>query len=397
MKHFSSRLVEFLAGTILLCATAFGQNGGLRFSLTDLGTFGGTWGEAWAINDQGTVVGTYGFGTGCGGYGYCHDNPGETQHGSRCFVWQSGGNLFTFDGGTKISRCKALAIDKKFNVAGWMYTQASPSAPRAFNVDAGWKLTIFDPPPGYNISMALAVSGGTVVGGIGNTSYGGGCDYCRFWFSGLQTAVKWDSAGHLTTIATGHNDYGNYARGINRSGEIVGRTYYYHPGNDAPSPWLWKNGVFTDLPMATAPGWEYGQAYAINDRGTIVGGGSVEDGTHNGICVQQWNSQSPASQPIVSHCGGTYIAGMAISNDNWVVGYSDFDFRLNPSSPFLVVADPNCAVADLNTLLDASGAGWSVATANGINNLHQVVGAGVSPVDGLWHAVLLKPNGLPLC
>jgi uncharacterized membrane protein len=278
-----------------------------------------------------------------------------------------------------------------------MYTQASPSAPRAFNVDAVGKLTIFNPPPGYNASMALGVLGGTVVGGVGNTSYGGWCDFCRFWFSGLQTAVKWDSAGHVTVITGGQSDYGNYARGINASGEIVGRTYYYHPGNDAPSPWLWKNGVLTNLTMAPAPGWQYGQAYAINDRGTIIGGGSVEDGTHNGICVQQWSSQSHGSPPTVSNCGFTYIAGMAISNDNWVVGYADFDFKFNPSPPFLMVSDPNCAVTDLNTLLDASAAGWSVATANGINNLHQIVGAGVSPVDGLWHAVLLKPNRWPLC
>ena len=77
-------------------------------------------------------------------------------------------------------------------------------------------------------------------------------------------------------------------------------------------------------------------------------------------------------------------------------GGSDFDFYTNPTAPFLMVSDPNCAVTDLNALLDVSGAGWSIAIANGINNLHQIVGAGVSPVDGLWHAILLKPNGLPL-
>src|SRR5437764_127651 len=111
MKHNGGRLVGLMVGAVLFCASGLAQNGGLRFSLTDLGTFGGTWGEAWAINDKGAVVGTYGFGA--------HDNPGEAQSGSRCFVWKSGGSLFTFDGGTKIPRCKALAIDQRFNVAGW--------------------------------------------------------------------------------------------------------------------------------------------------------------------------------------------------------------------------------------------------------------------------------------
>ena len=100
MKNYSGKLVGFLAGTILLCATVMGQNGGLRFTLTDLGTFGGTWSEAWAINDSGMMVGTFG-----------------VQGGKRCFLIQNG-TLVKFDGGTKIPKCEALALESKGNIAG---------------------------------------------------------------------------------------------------------------------------------------------------------------------------------------------------------------------------------------------------------------------------------------
>ena len=54
------RLLALLAGSVLLWPlVASAQNGGLKFTLTDLGTFGGYQSEAFAINNKGQIVGDY--------------------------------------------------------------------------------------------------------------------------------------------------------------------------------------------------------------------------------------------------------------------------------------------------------------------------------------------------
>ncbi|MBI3478008.1 MAG: hypothetical protein HY010_19920 [Acidobacteria bacterium] len=378
MKNYSDKLVGFLAGAILMCATALGQNGGLRFTLTDLGVFGGTSSEAFAINDSGMVVGSY-----------------TVAGGKRCFILQNGAVL-KFDGGTTPPKCEALAVDIKGNVAGRMYTPRSASVYRAFRYDNGGPLTVLDPRPGYNASMALGIRGGTVVGGIGNSFYGNYCDWCPFWYSGLEEAVYWDSSGVLTTIVSKQGGtFGNYARGINGRGEIVGRVFNF---NSRSTPWLWKAGVLTYLALPVDPYWlpsPYGFADAINANGSIVGGGNFANGTQDGICAEMWSSRSPATQPILlPNCGYQDISANAVSNDNWVVGNSH---DLPPRFPFLSVPDPNCVLTDLNTLLDASGRGWTLTTAYGINSQHWIVGAAISTRNGQLHAVLLTPNNSPLC
>jgi len=377
MKLYSGKLVGVLAWAILLCSSTFGQNGGLRFTLTDLGTFGARWSEAWAVNDFGAVVGTYG-------------RNGEKT----CFLWQ-GGRPQTFDGKTNPPKCEALAIDNKFNIAGRVGDEKT-SAWRGFRWASG-RLTILPPPPGYDVSMALGVWGPTAVGGVGNSSYSFYCDSCPFYFSGLANAVQWDANGVLTTIVTKNSGtWGNYARGVNH-GQIVGVFYNY----GVATPWLWKNGVFTYLPLASCSDLcpLYGEAFAINDSGSIAGGGSIQNADLLNGCAELWNSHSPASPPfLLPNCvnNDASPSGMAISGDNWVVGYGHWPWG-SGYPPFLSVPDPSCVLTNLNTLLDASGTGWNIKTANGINSSHQIAGAGISPVDGELHAILLTPNNLPLC
>jgi hypothetical protein len=163
-------------------------------------------------------------------------------------------------------------------------------------------------------------------------------------------------------------------------------------------PWVWRNGVFNFL--ATPPSFQfviYGEAFAINDRSFVVGGGSFDNKTDLNACAEVWNSLVPTGQPaLLPNCVANDAApsGMSISADNWIVGYGHWIPRY---PPFIYVPDLGCQLTDLNTLLDASGKGWSLVSANGINSRHQVAGSGISPVDGQRHAVLLTPNDAPLC
>jgi len=104
MKHYSGRLVSLLAGAVLLCATAMGQNGGLRFSLRDLGTFGGFASRANAINNEGQVVGVAYFSNG----------------DSKCFVWRAGLTPLLFTLNSQTTKCEATAISPDGMVAGSM-------------------------------------------------------------------------------------------------------------------------------------------------------------------------------------------------------------------------------------------------------------------------------------
>src|SRR5262249_31699466 len=64
-------------------------------------------------------------------------------------------------------------------------------------------------------------------------------------------------------------------------------------------------------------------------------------------------------------------------------------FGGNSSDRCATLSVPGCGVADLNTLLDSSGPGWLLWEAAGIDDAHQIVANGLSPVDGAEHAVLL--------
>jgi len=365
--------------SLFLCTASFAQAGGLLFSLTDLGTFNGTWSEAFAINDHGVIVG----------------NMALSAGGTRCFEYDHG-SVTLFQGGAKPPMCVALAIDIKGNVAGATSVSPNTTVYRAFVYEAG-KVQMLSMPAGYDYSMALGIRESTVVGGVGSTSDSAYCGLpnCPVWYSGLINAVKWDN-NVVTTITTGNHDYGNYARGINNNGEIVGRLYNWNltHGTDAPAPWLWKNGVLSYLPMYNDQGWYYGEANAINDAGVIAGGGGFYNGVVDGICVLEWNSQAPSNLPTaILPCDGShFINGMALSLDNWVVGYADFGYSV---APFLAV--PNCGRVSLSTLLDASGAAWDLNSVNGINRYHQIVGSAISHQDGQKHAILLTPNNLPMC
>jgi hypothetical protein len=99
---------------------------------------------------------------------------------------------------------------------------------------------------------------------------------------------------------------------------------------------------------------------------------------------------------IVYDWGAPPSHAFAISNENWaeawIVGWTrywdgDRAFLANISCP---------AFVDLNTLLDASGKGWTVISAFGVNKAHRIVGQATDP-KGQTRAVILMPNGKPLC
>jgi hypothetical protein len=371
MKNYGGKLVGLLAGAILLCATAMGQNGGLRFTLTDLGTFGGAASAAHAINNRGQVVGTFGI-----------------PNGRMCFLWQSGATPITFGGDAKPQFCDARAIGVDGTIAGSIRTQKTGSTLGAFRRDPTGTVNLLTPLPGS---------------GAHGTSYSWGFGVYKKTVVGLSKdqAVRWDSLGNINTVFL--PGVWSQANGLNSRGQVVGVRVGPCGGGSGGCGWMWENGSLADLPTGN-----YGSsANAINNNGFVVGYNWNSSNNFSDSCAAQWYVGTLTELA----CG--WFEALANSSDNWVVGgiqedyitcsaYTFIDCIDNCSLPgnacaLLVVPDPACSPTNLNTLLDASGSGWNIVSGTGINDSHQIVGWGNSPVDGQLHAILLTPNNLPLC
>ena len=346
------RLLALLAGSVLLWPlVASAQNGGLKFTLTDLGTFGGYQSEAFAINNKGQIVGDYLW-------------TSKRLSGQGCFSQPAGQAAVVFGSST----CTARAVNASGAVAGSM---SVGSATHAFRFDTTGNL--YDLPPvtsggdshGYGIDVFGRV--------VGDGTVGNGAFY---------NALQWDLGGHATVSSCpAHGDSTAYA--TNPAGNILAG--YCNWPQDWPYWWVNGTGFWLSnlSPGCFDPEETVAIVLAINNANYMVGYGTNNDCSSFHPHAVLWNLGAVDLGPD--------SVAYAISNDNWIVGTW-------LGHGFLRVADPNCTqMANVNLLLDSSGKGWSVTAAYGINDSHQIVGQGLAP-NGQFHAILLtQANKLPLC
>jgi probable HAF family extracellular repeat protein len=309
-----------------------------QYTITDLGTLGGSESHAWSINSLGQVVGhsanasgdlhaflwlggtMQDLGTFGGSYssgmdinasvwvvGAAHIDTGEAH----AFRWENGvmhdlGTLGgTYGGGDGIN---ALG-----EVVGSSWTSSSSTSSLGFvwlpaddyGRSAGVMYAL--PTLGGTQGWALAISGTGQVVGAAETE------------SGAQHAYLLDlGSGAMQDLGTlGHP--GSWAYDINASGQVVG--WIGTRDVTANHAFLWQDGTMQDLGL--------GEAFAINDSGQVVG-------WHNGHALL-WDNGVPV---------------------------------------------------DLNTVI-ATGSGWVLTSAEDINDSGQIVGWGT--INGETHGFLLTP------
>jgi probable HAF family extracellular repeat protein len=163
------------------------------------------------------------------------------------------------------------------------------------------------------------------------------------------------------------------AYAINDKGQIVGDAYL--PGDSIIHAFVWKNGVMKDLGTL---GGKNSCAYDINEKGQVVGYSDIAgDNARHAFIYENGVMKD------LGTLGGLSSFAEDINNQGQVVGYSDIAGD-NARHAFIY---ENGVMKDLGTL------GGRVSEAYGINDKGQVVGNSFTAGDKAIHAFIYE-NGV---
>lgn len=368
----------------LLAALATAQTP--SYTVTDLGTLGGTYSYSYGINNAGWVS---------GGAATQSQTGGVYQ---TAFLWSRGQmiNLGTLPGGSNSEAGGPNASGEAAILSETGQTDPNGEDFCEFGTHlqclaAIWKngaLTALPNLPGGNNAAAFGLNNqGQVVGFAENgvsdsTCLAGGTPFQVIRFE----AAVWGQNNEIKELRPLRGDSVGFAFGINDRGQVVGSSGLCSntaipPFPAGPHAVLWeKDGTPTNLGSLGGP---LNVASAVNDRGEVVGAAlSPQDGTiHPFLWTRQTGMQDLGAFPgaflTVAPCCNT------INNRGEVVG-----FAIDATGPRALVWQNNVPV-DLNTLIPV-GSPWYLQNACSINDAGEIAGQGL--INGEVHAFLATPD-----
>ena len=353
--------------TLLVGGLANPAGAGVTYSVTDLGTLGGTNSYAWGINDLGQVVGRSASPTGSHAFVYnngvmsdlgtlggtysaafkINDSGVITGQSSssenssrRAFVYSNGQMTYLGAGlgWNAWTESFAISANNSGQVVGYRnYTTSNfPQFPPPWTkatgfVYSGGTTTMLSPPAGYDSTEALAINDAGQIAGI---------YYDTTTYPNSQAYAFLDTAGVITTIAAGacgdtaYNYFQSGGFDINSSGDVIGVLedsggFLYRNGqttslgtdflcnaindagqivgNGSAGPTLYQDGEFIDLTAASQdnPGWTLSKVTDINNHGQIVGYGYNPSGQRRAFLLD------PVPEPstvVLLGLGGLLVA-----------------------------------------------------------------------------------------
>lgn len=335
---------------VLVCAicTFWVPTASATYRLTDLGHPAGYYGSAgYAINNSGMVVGE---------------------------IWTMFSDAFYFNGAPMINIGTlggTYAGSRGINASGQVVGYAQISL-------------------GYDHAFLWY---GGVMSDLGTLTLTPNAESCANAINGPGQASGWSWVASGATHAFSHSggamqDLGtlggtnSLAFGMNDHGYVVGSSDTLTGGTH---PFLFQMMGIPLLDLGTLGGTN-ASANAINSSGVVVGYSDMPNGNQHAFF---WNGH----MNDLGTLGGNYASANGINVNGAIVGASN----LVPNGPAHgFVAYCHNRLVDLNTMLDASGAGFTIVDARAINDIGQIA-ANAKDSSGGTHAVLLTFNGRLSC
>jgi probable HAF family extracellular repeat protein len=152
---------------------------------------------------------------------------------------------------------------------------------------------------------------------------------------------------------------------INDRGQVVGRS---RTASDSVHAFLWEDGVMIDL--GALPGGDYSEAYNINDKGQIVGasfttGPGCDPAPFTSACTHAFLWEQGTMTPLRPLAGAAYSYAYSINNRGQIAGMSS----TTSDETHAVTWTAEGQITDLGTL-----PGDNFMQANAIDDRGRIVG-----------------------
>ena len=207
-------------------------------------------------------------------------SPNPTNLICRGFVWQGDGMRELAPlGGT---HSFATGVNAQGQIVGWGETAVHD--PTCVDQQVlGFRAAVWEPKPGSKGRIKArelrpwpgdSASAATAINEAGQAvGISGRCDQAVGRFSALR-AIRWERNGKPDTLPTLGGHAWHTPMDINERGDVVG---FGNPPGDgtgadfAAHAFLWPDGSATAKDLHTLPGDALSEAFAINERGQVVG------------------------------------------------------------------------------------------------------------------------------
>jgi probable HAF family extracellular repeat protein len=359
------RFYSFVALTLCVVLFATPTLTAQRYTVTDLGTLGGTQATASDINQAGDVTGSaYLSCEGCYSHAFLYKNGKLHDLGALSDE--------TVSAGIGISGGKG---EGKIRVTGYSYTQScvhSDCGPiHAFLYSNGRMLDLGTLPSGTDSEGFSVNASGQVTGWSGvEDAQHTFMNQHAFLYSDGKMQDLGTLQGGTSSFGMGIND--GWSKGRNDDVQVTG---YSSTASGFYHAFLYSDGKMEDL--GTLPGGSSSTGFAINQSGEVVGSSATSVGNYHAFLYSHGYMRDLGTLPDFPNS-----AGEGINDAGDVVGYCS---NLFVQHAFLY---RDGTMYDLASMIPEDS-GWELEIATAINNDEQITGTGFH--NGTTRAFLLTP------